>query len=138
MRTPTPNSDAYLACSRRLEENVRAFLVDHHDYTPEARARFARFDAEWTRRAKWKNEQLERLSHQAIQRWKENHAWMEELTAANAWNANKVRELELELQKSNRVIDSLSQELDAIKSTRGYRILEKMRTMKMHFAGRKE
>ena len=63
---------------------------------------------------------------------------MEKLTAANSWNANKVRELELELQKSNRVIDSLSQELDAIKSTRGYRILEKMRTMKMHFAGRKE
>lgn len=49
---------------------------------------------------------------------KENHAWMEKLTAANSWNANKVRELEQELLKSNRVIDSLSQELDAIKSTR--------------------
>lgn len=138
LRTPTPNSDAYLACSRRLEENVRAFLADHHDCTPEARARFARFDAEWTRRAKWKNEQLERLSHQAIQRWKENNAWMEELTAANAWNANKVRELEQELLKRNQVIESLNTELDMIKNSRGYRILEKVRAMRRLLACRKQ
>ena len=133
LRTPTPNSDAYLACCRGLEENVRTFFMDHHDCTPEARARFARFDAEWTRRAKWKNEQLERLSYQAIQRWKENHAWMDELTAANAWNANKVRELEQELLKRNQVIENLNTELDMIKNGRHLKILEKLRTIMRKF-----
>ena len=102
---PGPNPDGYLVYRQNLSERVRQFVEDNRICTPELKQRYLSYDGEWERRAAWKNELLVRISHKAIERWKEEHQWMDQLDEARRWLSGKNDELETMLREKEKELE---------------------------------
>lgn len=85
LQAPPANPADYLTLRQGILDKVQQFLQENRVCTPELKARFARYDSEWEQRSLWRDELVFQLQKRAVEKWRKDQAWLNELTAARDW-----------------------------------------------------
>lgn len=85
LQAPPANPADYLTLRQGILDKVQQFLQANRVCTPELKARFARYDSEWEQRSLWRDELVFALQKRAVEKWRKDQTWLNELTAARDW-----------------------------------------------------
>lgn len=103
---PPQNPMGYIFLRDNIKEKVNEFINESEKQLSELKLRTKKYDNEWEKRALWKDRQIVRITHLAIERWKNNHSNMETLQQGKDWLEQQYfnylqQNAELEQQQKN-------------------------------------
>ena len=116
LNNPGKNSKKYVKLRENITSQVSAFLEKNNVCTKALRARFETYDQDWERRALWKDIQLTKLMHKAIEIWNQRHASQEELQQGKDWLEQQYCNLQTEIKRLNNEAKKLNNEIQEIRT----------------------
>lgn len=107
LRDPGPNSSDYHTVREGIIRKVEDFVRASEDQMTKLMQRCAKYDAEWERRALWKDEILLQMKKRQEARFEEREAWIRELETGKNWLEQQYESQRQKLDKQENMLRTL-------------------------------